>query len=46
MTNNQFSSWPSYTLEEANSVRDVLLSNKVNDWTGDECHEFEKELNN
>ena len=44
MTNNQFSSWPSYTLEEANSVRDVLLSNKVNYWTGDECHEFEKEF--
>ena len=44
MTNNQFSSWPSYTLEEANSVRDVLLSNKVNYWTGDECREFEKEF--
>ena len=44
MINSQFSSWPSYTLEEANSVRDVLLSNKVNYWTGDECREFEKEF--
>ena len=39
-----FSSWPSYTLEEANSIRDVLLSNKVNYRTGDECREFEKEF--
>ena len=39
-----FSSWPSHTLEEANSVRNVLLSNKVNYWTGNECREFEKEF--
>ena len=44
MINSQFSPWPSYTLEETNSVRDVLLSNKVNYWTGDECREFEKEF--
>ena len=44
MINSQFSPWPSYTLEEANSVREILLSNKVNYWTGNECREFEKEF--
>jgi len=39
-----FSPWPSFTQEEADSVRDVLLSNKVNYWTGSECREFEKEF--
>jgi dTDP-4-amino-4,6-dideoxygalactose transaminase len=42
MINNHFSPWPSFTSEEADSVRDVLLSNKVNYWTGNECREFEK----
>jgi len=42
MINSQFSPWPSFTSEEADSVRDVLLSNKVNYWTGSECREFEK----
>ena len=44
MLNTPFSSWPSYTEEEANAVSDVLLSNKVNYWTGQECREFEKEF--
>ena len=44
MLNTKFSSWPSFTQEEADSVRDVLLSNKVNYWTGNECREFEKEF--
>ena len=30
-------------MEEADAVRDVILSNKVNYWTGGECREFEKE---
>jgi len=38
------SSWPSYSEEEADAVRDVLLSNKVNYWTGDECRQFEQEF--
>ena len=29
MLNTKFSSWPSFTSEEADSVRDVLLSNKL-----------------
>ncbi len=43
MLNTPFSPWPSFTQEEADAVRDVLLSNKVNYWTGTECREFEKE---
>ncbi len=43
MLNTTFSPWPSFTQEEADAVRDVLLSNKVNYWTGTECREFEKE---
>jgi dTDP-4-amino-4,6-dideoxygalactose transaminase len=41
---NKFSPWPFFTDEEANSVKNVLLSNKVNYWTGDECRKFEKEF--
>jgi dTDP-4-amino-4,6-dideoxygalactose transaminase len=44
MLNNPFSSWPSYTEEEANAIQNTLLSNKVNYWTGNECREFEKEF--
>lgn len=44
MLNTQFSPWPSYTQEEADAVARVLLSNKVNYWTGIECREFEKEF--
>ena len=44
MLNSKFSPWPSFTDEEANAVRDVILSNRVNYWTGQECREFEKEF--
>lgn len=44
MLNTPFSPWPSFTEEEANAVRDVILSNKVNYWTGQECRAFEKEF--
>jgi dTDP-4-amino-4,6-dideoxygalactose transaminase len=36
--------WPSFTVEEATAVKNVILSNKVNYWTGTECREFEKEF--
>jgi dTDP-4-amino-4,6-dideoxygalactose transaminase len=36
-----FSPWPSFTQEEAEAVSEVLLSNKVNYWTGTRCREFE-----
>ena len=44
MLNGPFSPWPSFTDEEAEAVRNVLLSNKVNYWTGSEGREFEKEF--
>ncbi len=44
MLNTPFSPWPSFTLEEADAARDVILSNRVNYWTGQECREFEKEF--
>jgi len=42
--NTPFSPWPSFTDEEADAVRNVILSNKVNYWTGHEGREFEKEF--
>ena len=44
MLNTAFSPWPSFSEEEAEAVKRVLLSNKVNYWTGQECREFEKEF--
>ncbi|OZY49128.1 DegT/DnrJ/EryC1/StrS family aminotransferase [Pseudomonas lundensis] len=44
MLNTKFSPWPSFTEAEANAVRDVILSNKVNYWTGQETRYFEKEF--
>ncbi|GAB2853489.1 DegT/DnrJ/EryC1/StrS aminotransferase family protein [Pseudoduganella ginsengisoli] len=44
MLNTQHSPWPSFTEEEASAVHTVLMSNKVNYWTGDECRKFEKEF--
>ena len=41
---NNFSTWPLFTIEEVDAVKDVLLSNKVNYWTGSECCKFEKEF--
>jgi dTDP-4-amino-4,6-dideoxygalactose transaminase len=44
MLNTPFSPWPSFSEEEANAVSDVILSNKVNYWTGNEGRLFEKEF--
>jgi dTDP-4-amino-4,6-dideoxygalactose transaminase len=44
MLNTAFSPWPSYTAEEAQAVSRVLLSNRVNYWTGPECRYFEQEF--
>lgn len=44
MLNTGLSPWPSFTDEEAVAVSKVLLSNRVNYWTGNECREFEKEF--
>ena len=44
MTHNPFAPWPSFTQEEADAASNVLLSNKVNYWTGQEGRSFEKEF--
>lgn len=44
MLNTPFPPWPNFTVEEADAVRSVVLSNKVNYWTGQECRLFEKEF--
>lgn len=44
MLNTPFSPWPSFTEQEAQAARDVLLSNKVNYWTGEQGRLFEKEF--
>lgn len=36
--------WPQFTPEEADAVRDLILSNRVNYWTGDEGRAFEREF--
>jgi dTDP-4-amino-4,6-dideoxygalactose transaminase len=44
LLNTPFSDWPSFTAEEADAVQRVVMSNKVNYWTGTEAREFEKEF--
>jgi len=44
MVSSSFSPWPCFSQAEANAVYDVILSNKVNYWTGQECRKFEKEF--
>lgn len=44
MLNTAYSAWPCFTQEEADAVQRVLLSNRVNTWTGQECQNFEKEF--
>ncbi|HDS1734783.1 DegT/DnrJ/EryC1/StrS aminotransferase family protein [Pseudomonas sp. BP8] len=42
MLNTPFSPWPSFSTQEADAVRDVLLSNRVNYWTGEAGRKFEQ----
>jgi dTDP-4-amino-4,6-dideoxygalactose transaminase len=44
MLNTPFSPWPAFSTEEADAIREVLLSNKVNYWTGNEARTFEREF--
>ena len=44
MLSTAFSPWPLFSQEEADAVSRVLLSNKVNYWTGNECRQFEQEF--
>ncbi len=41
---NIYPSWPHFTDEESDAVRDVIASNKVNYWTGQIGREFEREF--
>lgn len=44
MLDTPFTPWPSYSEEEADTVRRVILSGRVNYWTGHECRLFETEF--
>lgn len=44
MINTDFSPWPNFSQTEANAASNVLLSNKINYWTGQEGRQFEKEF--
>lgn len=44
MLNTQLSPWPSFSEEEISAVSQVLQSNKVNYWTGQQGRDFEKEF--
>jgi dTDP-4-amino-4,6-dideoxygalactose transaminase len=44
MLNTSLAPWPSYTDEEINAVAEVVRSNRVNYWTGQQCREFEREF--
>ncbi|MDE2043485.1 MAG: DegT/DnrJ/EryC1/StrS aminotransferase family protein, partial [Alphaproteobacteria bacterium] len=44
MLNTPFSPWPSFSKEEAQAAADVIASNRVNYWTGDEGRQFEREF--
>jgi len=42
--NSEFNNWPMHTQEEVDVVQSVLISNKTNYWTGQECRKFEREF--
>jgi dTDP-4-amino-4,6-dideoxygalactose transaminase len=44
MLNTPFSPWPCFTEEEIQAVSQVLRSNQVNYWNGEEGRQFEKEF--
>jgi dTDP-4-amino-4,6-dideoxygalactose transaminase len=46
MLNSPLTPWPYFTDEEAQAVANVVISNRVNYWTGEECRKFETEFAN
>ena len=44
MLNTPFKPWPSFSKKEAQKIYDILLSNRVNYWTGDQGKLFEKKF--
>jgi dTDP-4-amino-4,6-dideoxygalactose transaminase len=43
MLNTTLPPWPSFSSDEARAVAEVIASNRVNYWTGEECRKFEVE---
>lgn len=44
MSDHAFPPWPAFTEEEGDRIREVLLSGRVNYWTGEEGRRFEEEF--
>lgn len=44
MNKKIMSTWPHFPADEIEAVVDVLMSGKVNYWTGEECHQLETEF--
>ncbi|GLX78786.1 aminotransferase [Thalassotalea insulae] len=44
MLNTEFSPWPSFSEQEVSAVAEVLRSNRVNYWTGQQGRQFEQEF--
>ena len=44
IANQPFSKWPNFSTKEIEAVSKVMLSGRVNYWTGEECKKFEKEF--
>jgi dTDP-4-amino-4,6-dideoxygalactose transaminase len=44
MLNTTLPPWPCFSPDEAHAVANVILSNRVNYWTGEECRKFETEF--
>ncbi|MCP4379938.1 MAG: DegT/DnrJ/EryC1/StrS aminotransferase family protein [Hyphomicrobiales bacterium] len=42
MSSRPFSPWPAFSKDEADAAREVILSNRVNYWTGTQGHAFEQ----
>ena len=40
----EFTPWPNYSNEEANIVKKIIKSNKVNYWSGETCNQFERKF--
>jgi dTDP-4-amino-4,6-dideoxygalactose transaminase len=44
MLNTSLPPWPDFSSDDARAVTEVIASNRVNYWTGEECRRFETEF--
>ena len=44
MLNTSLPPWPNFSSDDARAVAEVIASNRVNYWTGEECRRFETEF--